>query len=326
MKEKIISMLNSSEGFISGQELCARLGVSRTAVWKVMKKLKEEGYDIEAVPNKGYCLKRVPDKITAEVCGPMLHTSWVGKTYEYHERIDSTNNRAKLLGEQPGAHGTLVTADYQSAGKGRRGRVWQSPFGTTISMSLVVQPDISPAKASMLTLVGALAIREAIEKVTGIEAGIKWPNDIVTKGRKLCGILTEMSADTDGIRYVVIGTGVNANIRQFPEEISATATSLYLELGHDVCRGEIIARYAESFEQYYAIFMKTEDLSGLQDAYEQYLVSLGREVCVLDPAGEYRGVCEGITTDGDLLVRIADGVQKRILSGEVSVRGIYGYI
>ncbi len=326
MKEKIVSMLSRSEGFVSGQELCEKLGVSRTAVWKAVQKLKEEGYEIEAVSNRGYCLRREPDRMTADVCVPLMQTVWAGRPYEYHEQIDSTNNRAKQLGELPGTHGTLVAADSQKLGKGRRGRVWQSPAGTTISMSLVLQPEFSPAKASMLTLVNALAAREAIERVSGVRAGIKWPNDLVAGGRKLCGILTEMSADLDGIRYVVIGTGINVNVRQFPQEIRETATSLFLESGRDICRGALIARYVQCFEREYAIFQKTEDLSGLRERYEEALVSMGKEVCVLDSGGEYRGICEGITAQGELVVRRTDGTQTKVFSGEVSVRGIYGYI
>lgn len=338
MKRQVLLLLSDTEGFLSEQIISEYLGISQSTVLEIIEQLKKEGYQIEAVPCKGYCLKRVLDDITSENCVPKIYTSWVGKHYEYYRQIDSTNNRGKQLGKQLGMNGAFVVADYQSGGKGRRGRVWESPFGTSLSMSLVLQPSMIPEKASMLTLVNALAVRETIEKVTGLKSSIKWPNDIVISGKKLCGILTEMSTEGRKIRYVVIGTGINVNIKEFPKEISDIATSLYKENCRGVVssgkslfvqREKLIVQYLESFEKYYEIFMETQDLSLLREEYETYLVSIGKEVRILDNANkeiDNIGICEGITENGDLIVTMSDGTVRQVLSGEVSVRGIYGYV
>ena len=325
MKGEILKLLKETDGYVSGQELCRRFGVSRTAVWKVMNQLKEEGYEIEAVRNRGYTLKGSADVLSAEEIMSSIHTEWAGRQVIYFDETDSTNIQAKRLAEQKASHGTLVVADRQNGGKGRRGRVWTSPSGVGIWMSLILRPKISPASASMLTLVAALAVREGIEKETGISAGIKWPNDLVLNGKKICGILTEMSTELMEIQYVVPGIGINVNQTEFPDEIKETAASLYLESGKLWKRSGLIAAIMEAFEKNYDIFLKTEDMSGLMEEYNQYLVNRGKEVCVLAPQGEYRAMANGINREGSLLVTRADGTREEIISGEVSVRGIYGY-
>ena len=326
MKGEILKLLKETDGYVSGQELCRRFGVSRTAVWKVMNQLKEEGYEIEAVRNRGYTLKGSADVLSAEEIMSSIHTEWAGRQVIYFDETDSTNIQAKRLAEQKASHGTLVVADRQNGGKGRRGRVWTSPSGVGIWMSLILRPKISPASASMLTLVAALAVREGIEKETGISAGIKWPNDLVLNGKKICGILTEMSTELMEIQYVVPGIGINVNQTEFPDEIKETAASLYLESGKLWKRSGLIAAIMEAFEKNYDIFLKTEDMSGLMEEYNQYLVNRGKEVCVLAPQGEYRAMANGINREGSLLVTRADGTREEIISGEVSVRGIYGYV
>ena len=203
---------------------------------------------------------------------------------------------------------------------------WTSPSGVGIWMSLVLRPKISPASASMLTLVAALSVREGIEKETGLLAGIKWPNDLVLNGKKICGILTEMSTELMEIQYVVPGIGINVNQTEFPDEIKETAASLYLESGKIWKRSGLIAAIMEAFEKNYDIFLETGDMSGLMEEYNQYLVNRGKEVCVLAPQGEYRAMADGINREGSLLVTRADGTREEIISGEVSVRGIYGYV
>ncbi|MFR4781965.1 MAG: biotin--[acetyl-CoA-carboxylase] ligase [Pilosibacter sp.] len=193
-------------------------------------------------------------------------------------------------------------------------------------MSMLLRPQIDPMAASMLTLVMALSTRRGIEKATGLKSEIKWPNDLVLNKKKICGILTEMSTELMEIQYVIPGTGINVNQMEFPDDIKATATSLRIESGKIQKRSEIIAAIMEAFEGYYDTFMKTRDMSGLIEEYNANLVNLGNEVCVLDPAGEYRGISEGINKEGALLVRLSDGTLKEIISGEVSVRGVYGYV
>ena len=325
MKEEILRLLRSADGYISGQELCNRFGVSRTAVWKAINQLKEAGYEIEAQQNKGYRLMAAPDLMTEAEIKSLMHTEWVAKEVLYFDTIDSTNIKAQELAEKGYPSGTLVVADKQESGKGRRGRSWVSPSGTGIFMTLMIKPDINPNNASMLTLVAALAVAKAITSVTGEEALIKWPNDIVVNGKKVCGILTEMNAQFDYINHIVIGIGINVHNESFPEELQDHAGSLLLECGKRVHRADLIEAFLEEFERLYAIYLKTEDLSALQEEYDQLLVNRGRQVRVLDPKEPFEGKAMGITKKGELIVDTWES-RKLVSSGEVSVRGIYGYV
>lgn len=326
MKEEILRLLRSTDGYISGQELCNRFGVSRTAVWKAINQLKEAGYEIEAQQNKGYKLMAAPDLMTEAEIKSLMHTEWVAKEVLYFDTIDSTNTKAQELAEKGYPSGTLVVADKQESGKGRRGRSWVSPSGTGIFMTLMIKPDINPNNASMLTLVAALAVAKAITSVTGEEALIKWPNDIVVNGKKVCGILTEMNAQFDYINHIVVGIGINVHNESFPEEISQMASSLMIEAGGKrFHRAQIIAETMSYFEQYYDTFLKTQDLSALVREYDELLVNRNKSVRVLDPKEPFDGKAMGITPKGELIVDTWES-RKLVSSGEVSVRGIYGYV
>lgn len=326
MKEEILRLLRSADGYISGQELCNRFGVSRTAVWKAINQLKEAGYEIEAQQNKGYRLMAAPDLMTEAEIKSLMHTDWVAKEVLYFDTIDSTNIKAQELAEKGYQSGTLVVADKQESGKGRRGRSWVSPSGTGIFMTLMIKPDINPNNASMLTLVAALAVAKAITSVTGEEALIKWPNDIVINGKKVCGILTEMNAQFDYINHIVVGIGINVHNESFPEEISQMASSLMIEAGGKrFHRAQIIAETMSYFEQYYDTFLKTQDLSALVREYDELLVNRNKSVRVLDPKEPFDGKAMGITSKGELIVDTWES-RKLVSSGEVSVRGIYGYV
>ena len=326
MKEEILRLLRSADGYISGQELCNRFGVSRTAVWKAINQLKEAGYEIEAQQNKGYRLMAAPDLMTEAEIKSLMHTDWVAKEVLYFDTIDSTNTKAQELAEKGYPSGTLVVADKQESGKGRRGRSWVSPSGTGIFMTLMIKPDINPNNASMLTLVAALAVAKAITSVTGEKAMIKWPNDIVVNGKKVCGILTEMNAQFDYINNIVVGVGINVHNESFPEEISQMASSLMIEAGGKrFHRAQIIAETMSYFEQYYDTFLKTQDLSALVREYDELLVNRNKSVRVLDPKEPFDGKAMGITPKGELIVDTWES-RKLVSSGEVSVRGIYGYV
>lgn len=326
MKNEILRLLKTNDTYISGQELCDYFQVSRTAVWKVMEQLKKEGYEIEAVRNRGYRLIKSPDVLTETEIKSALDTAWAGQEIVCYEETDSTNNRAKEAGEKGAPHGMLFVSDKQTAGKGRRGHTWVSPSGTSIYMTLLLRPEIIPSKAPMLTLVMGLSVAEGICQITGEKAGIKWPNDIVVNRKKVCGILTEMATEIQYVNYVVIGVGININQQEFPEELSKMATSLCLEYGQHYRRADIIAAVMERFEKNYETFMKTQDLSGLREAYNDILVNYNQKVRVLEPGNEYEAMAEGIDRMGELIVRLADGQKKAVFAGEVSVRGIYGYI
>ena len=325
MKQEILRLLKEEKGYVSGQALCDRFQVSRTAVWKAVRQLEEEGYAIEAVRNRGYRLTGCPDRLTEEELGSEI-CGWAGRSICYREETESTNDLAKKLAAEGCPEGTLVTADYQSAGKGRRGRAWSSPKGEAVYMSLVRRPDLPPASASMVTLVGAMAVTAAVGRETGLSCQIKWPNDVVSGGRKVCGILTEMSAELDCIHYIVMGMGINTGQREFPEELREKATSLLLECGRPVNRCRLAAAVLEEFEGLYARFLEDGDLRGLAAEYNSRLAGLGREVRILDPAGAYTGVSRGIDEEGRLLVEMDGGDTRRVVSGEVSVRGLYGYV
>lgn len=324
MKEKILKTLRETDEYVSGQALCEGLGVSRTAVWKAIKQLKEEGYEIDSVNNRGYRLNTVPDVMSKAEILSQLDTTWLGKELIYFDTIDSTNEYAKQIAMES-QHGTVVVGDQQTAGKGRLGRTWISPRGCSIYISYLLKPEIAPSHASQLTIVAALATAKAVEEVTGLTTQIKWPNDIVVNGKKVCGILTEMSADMDQIHHVVVGIGVNVNMTSFDEEIAATATSLRLEKEEVISRAQIIVAMLKHFEVCYDVFCKTEDLTGLLEEYNARLVNKDKEVRVLDRKNEWTGIARGMNESGELLVETDEGVQT-VLSGEVSVRGLYGYV
>ncbi len=326
MKAEILALLREKDGYISGQELCNRFSVSRTAVWKAINQLKESGYEIEAVPNKGYRLVGQQDVLNKNEIESRLHTKWAGRELYYYESTDSTNLQVKRLMEEGAPEGVLVVGGEQKQGRGRRGRSWQSPPGTNIYMTLGLRPEFQPDLAPMVTLIDALAVAEAVEQTCGLQTRIKWPNDVVIGGKKICGILTEMSAETGYIHYVVIGTGINVNIKEFPEEIRETATSLYLEKGETVLRAPIVAKTMEYFESYYEKFIQTMDLSLLMEDYNKRLVNKDAAVKVLDPQNEFEGTARGIDKKGQLLVERQDGTVETVYAGEVSVRGVYGYV
>ena len=327
IKAAVLKEIRNGSDHVSGQELCDKLGVSRTAVWKVIKQLQAEGYDIEAVTNKGYKLLSYPNIMSGSEIMSRLNTQWAGQKVYFHKETESTNDDAKYLAEEGMDHGSLVVADYQSAGKGRRGRQWVSPPGEAIYMSLLLRPTFSPDQASMLTLLMAVSVAEVINGLySDLKVNIKWPNDVLVQERKVCGILTEMSAEPDYIHHVVIGVGINVNQNSFPPEVEEIATSLRLCHGEMVDRAQIIVGVMEYFEYYYGIFAERGDVSDFVHIYDSYLINRGREVKVLDPKGEYTGVAEGINDRGELIINKSDGTAVTVASGEVSVRGIYGYV
>lgn len=331
-KSDILTWLRNSEDYVSGQQLCDRFGVSRTAVWKVINQLKEEGYQIESVPRKGYRLLESPaDVFSSSEIASRLQTRWAGRTLYFFESTSSTNPDAKRFAEEGAPHGTIVVADRQTAGRGRRGRTWSSPSGKSIYFTIVVRPEFAPDKASMITLVMALSVAQAIEEVTGLPAQIKWPNDIVVHKKKVCGILTEMSMtpEMDEIQFVVAGVGVNTNHNgpeEFPEEIRETAASLKMESGEHIDRAGLLERILARFEENYDCFERIQDLSALREAYQAHLINMDTQVLVLDPAGEYAGISRGISETGELIVERENGDRVLVYAGEVSVRGLYGYV
>ena len=250
------------------------------------------------------------------------------KRYHYRE-IDSTNQEAARLADVGCPHGTVVIANKQTAGRGRRGRQWCSDSDTGLWCSIVLKPEIPIEAVSPLTLVAALAVKSAIEKVADIFPKIKWPNDLVLSGKKVCGILTEMKLEQGKMAYVVVGIGINVKQQKFPEELSGIATCLEQEGKTESVRNlsisELLEAVLEYFEYDYEQYTKTMDLTLLLSEYEESLVNKGEQVKVLDPLGYYTGIARGINEKGELLVE-CQGELRKVNSGEVSVRGIYGYV
>ncbi len=255
-----------------------------------------------------------------------LTTRWAGRQLYFKEITDSTNTDVERLAKEAAPHGTVVIAGAQTAGKGRRGRGWDSPAGENIYFSVLLRPCLEQDKVSMVTLLMAMAVTEAVTELTGLPARIKWPNDVVIRGRKICGILTELCFAEDGSYYVVIGTGINCNETTFPEEIRDRATSLRLEGKEPVDMGLLTAAVLQKLEAFYERWETDGDLSGLRERYETCMVNQDARVRVLDPKGEYEGIARRITDTGELLVEKPDGSLEAVYAGEVSVRGIYGYV
>lgn len=318
MREKILEILKGSDGYVSGEEISHVLGISRAAVWKHIRNLKNEGYKIESVTNKGYKLGGIPDKLDIDKIHEMLKTKVIGQRIEYVNSTDSTNNECKRLEDK--TDGTLVIADAQTAGKGRLGRVWESPHGSGIWMSILLKPDVSLESVSQITLVTGMAVCRAV----GIDAMIKWPNDVVIDGKKICGILTEMSAEIERINYVICGIGINVNTPSFPEELQDKATSLFVETAKKHEREKIAADVLNEFEKLYNVFTE-KGFSFLADEYRKMCVTLNKDVRVIYRNNELTGKAVDIDDSGNLIVETENG-QITVHSGEVSVRGIYGYI
>ena len=253
-----------------------------------------------------------------------IHTKWAGKTVHFARETDSTNLWIKRLAKEGAPEGTLALAEFQSAGRGRLGRSWEVPEGTSVMMSILLRPKFEPQYAPTLTLVMGMDVAKAVKKL-GFDVSIKWPNDVVVSHKKICGILTEMGVRDGKIDYAVIGVGINVNIREFPEEMADKATSLYLESGREFDRSQLPGLVMEAFEEYYEKFAATCDLRGLKEEYESILANYNQPVRVLAKE-PYEGVARGITDGGELLVEKTDGTIVAVSAGEVSGRGLYSYV
>lgn len=254
-----------------------------------------------------------------------LATSYMGQNLEYYEEIDSTNIRAKAWAKEGAKEGSFVIADYQNKGKGRLGKVWLSPKGTGIWMSLILRPELLPTEIPQITLVAGLSMSKAIHEITGLDTKIKWPNDIVVNKKKVCGILTEMRVLESKIDYVIVGIGVNVNDQSFDSSIPY-ATSLAIEGKKSYQREAIIKKFVEFFEKDYELYCEDRSLQRLLTQYKDKCINLNKEVRILSSQEEFVGTIEDIGLDGSLVVRRQDGRYETVFSGEVSVRGLYGYV
>lgn len=317
-REAILELFHSrGHEFVSGAELSAVLGVSRTAVWKQIGALRALGYAIEAVPSRGYRLVATPDTLIAAELQAGLETRLIGREIVFLASTDSTNLRAAELAEQGGADGTVVIAEEQTQGKGRLGRRWASPPGVNLYLSVLLRPPILPWDAPQLTFLSAVAVARAIAGEEGLQPQVKWPNDVLLGGRKVAGLLNEMRAETEGIHHVILGIGVNLNMTaaQFPAELRYPATSLRLETGHPVSRRNFARRLLRHLDDLYAEYLR-DGFAPLRRAWEDYFALVGREVEVDCQQRLLRGIVTGIAEDGALLLEVA-GRSERILAGDV---------
>lgn len=320
MNERLLAVLREADGFVSGERLSRELGISRTAIWKRIRRLADAGYVFDTAPRQGYRLIDGPQRLRAEALLPRLSATSFGSSVKLYESLESTQNAAyeALLGGA--GEGLLIVADAQTAGRGRLGRVWFSPPGKGIYMSFLLQPDVPLQLAPQMTLLLSVALCRAIRRETGIDASIKWPNDIVVGGRKACGILIETILEADRVKAMVAGIGISANVAKddFPEALQASATSLMLEAGERVSREGLIAAFFEQFDPLYALY-KREGFAPIRTMWEALTSTLHGRVRVAAPQGVREGVAEGITEEGALLVRDDDGTLHTMYSGDLAL-------
>lgn len=329
MRQKILEMLMDNMGnFISGEDMSDKLGVTRAAIWKHMDTLRNDGYNIESVPRKGYRLVNIPDTIDGHVIKWGLSTRVLGSEILSFSSLESTNMMAKEKATDGCREGTVIIADEQTAGKGRMGRGWVSPTGKGIWMSIILKPSINPAKAPLITSMAAVAVIRAIQSISGLHSTIKWPNDILIDGKKVCGILTEMQGDMDSIHYVVVGIGLNVNLdeKDLQRELRDKATSLKIELGNSVHRVEIVQAILTELESIYLYYMETGDPSDIITSIRDNSATVGNRIRVIGVNTSIEGTAIDIGDDGALVVKLDDGQIKRVMSGDVSVRGMKGYV
>lgn len=328
-RKDVLELLRREEGFLSGEDLSRRLGLSRAAVWKAVDALRRNGYEIEARPGLGYRLAAAPDALTEpEIRSFLGPTAIVGRELRCFEELDSTNNYLKALTGAP--DGLAVTAECQTAGRGRMDRSFQSPKGAGVYLSVLLRPELPPDRLPSMTALAGVAVCAAVERLCGIRPQLKWPNDPVLNGKKLCGILTEASleAETGRLQSMVVGVGVN--VAQKPEdfspEVREMAASLLQVLGRPVSRPRLAAALLEELDKAYAALL-AGDLSAYLAAYRRDCVNLGRTVRLIPFGGGERETAQAVDIDGDfsLIVRGADGEERTVRSGEVSVRGLWGY-
>lgn len=322
MRKKILELLRKSgERPLSGEEISRQLEVSRTAIWKHIQTLKNEGYDIESVPKKGYILKESPNRLFPQEILSRLQTRWLGHNICYRDSIDSTNTLAKGLANEGCPNGLVVVAEEQGAGKGRLSRGWISPYAKGIWFSVVLKPPFLPQEASKCTLLAAVAVVKAVNKIAGVHAAIKWPNDILLMGRKLVGILTEMNAEFGHINYVVIGTGINTNATpdDYPEDVKDIAVSVADAATEQFTRVDLLCDILKNMEGLYEKAL-LDGFAPILEEWRKYSCTLGQEVKVMAPDCTYFGKAEDIDEDGLLIVRKVDGTLEKVMAGDVSIR------
>jgi BirA family biotin operon repressor/biotin-[acetyl-CoA-carboxylase] ligase len=305
---------------VSGADLSNHLGVSRAAVWARVEELRSLGYEIEASPHLGYKLVGVPDVLHADdLMSRLGKTRVIGRDIHVFQETTSTNDIIEKFARDGVKEGVVVFAESQTKGRGRLGRKWASPSKKGLWFSILLRPDLRPHETTQLTVASATALRRAIETQTSLKPEIKWPNDILIRGKKVAGILTELNAEVDRVKYVIIGIGVDVNLnsRDFPPELKKIATSLKIELGKTISRAELAVTILREFDADYRRICSSE-FEDVAEEWEKHCKTIGEEVVIRTGAREIRGRAESLAEDGALLLRTEHGRPERIVGGDVT--------
>jgi len=328
-REAVLSLLRAREGeFLSGQAMSRELGISRAGIWKAIEALRKEGYEIDSSPNRGYRLASGPDRVREGELSAPLAGCLVGSGLLCLDKIDSTNTECKRRAVSGAPEGLVVLAEEQTGGRGRLGRSFQSPRGCGLYLSALLRPRLEPQAVSDFTAWVAVAVCDGIEAACGLRPRIKWTNDLVLQGRKLCGILTELGleSETNALEYLVTGIGINVNHRpeDFSEEVRPMAVSLAQVLGRPVRRSELAVQVILALDRMYAAFPREKQ--AYLDRYRADCLTPGNQVQLITPASRQEARALEIDDDFRLVVELPDGTRKALSAGEASVRGMYGYV
>ncbi|MGG0668193.1 biotin--[acetyl-CoA-carboxylase] ligase [Sporosarcina koreensis] len=319
IKNELLKRLFEAMGNpVSGQEFADEFGLSRTAIWKYIKEFEEEGYEIASIRKKGYVLIASPDRVNAPNIQKFLQTATYGRTIDYYESCGSTQNLAHDAAQADAPDGTLIVSEEQTAGKGRLSRPWNSAAQKGIWMSLIIRPSLMPQQAPQMTLVAAVAIVRAIENIAGVEATIKWPNDIMIDGRKMTGILTELQSEPDRVKAIILGIGMNVNQDEddFPLELQEIATSLKIACGKHIDRAKLIAEILSFIELYTKMYEK-HGFGPIKLLWEGYSNIAGKRIRAVMLHETVEGTALGISEEGLLELQLDDGTIKGIYSADI---------
>ncbi len=323
VRYKILEILKEQPGFISGSNIGEKLNISRAAVAKHIDVLREEGYEISSVQNRGHKLIAEGDILNPNEVDRALTTKFIGREIFSQRQVKSTNDLLKSNAEKGCKDGALCICEEQRLGRGRRGRSWTLEPKAGIAFSIVLRPDFAPELAPNLTLLMGLAVNKALRSLCGAESKIKWPNDIIINGKKVCGILVEMITEERDIKYVICGVGINVSNKEFPEDLKNIATSIYIETGKAFLRKDVLAAVLNNFEELYIAYCENVSFAPFLEEYKASCINIGRELKAVYDNKEIIAAGEDIAADGSLIVRQNDGSLLTLRSGEVSIRGVF---
>jgi BirA family biotin operon repressor/biotin-[acetyl-CoA-carboxylase] ligase len=316
--DKLIHLLvTNATVVVPGPKIAAEIGVTGSTVWRWIVELRSLGMEIRGFPGSGYQLVKIPDILVPSLLRPELGEGAIGRSIVHYFRTESTNNIALELAAAGAEHGTVVVAEEQTAGRGRLGRVWYSEKSSGIYASVILRPPLAPAAAPVLTLMAGVAAQQAVSSTTGLAVDIRWPNDLLVNGKKVCGILTEMSAELDRLHAVVLGLGINVNHTQMPRELQLIATSLRLEANRIISRSKLFVTLLREMERYYRLLLREGNKAITERWQEVSSFARDKRVRVVTSAGETLATTAGLDPSGALRIRHDNGHEELLVAGEV---------